>query len=77
MAAGELDAAVADEGGVAFRERADKVVGVGEPRRLSDCGGFGAWPAVGDVLRDGAAEEQHVLRHDRELPAQPGQRVVA
>ena len=69
LAAGELDAAVADQGGVAFRERYDEVVRVGLARGLFDLLRRRVRFSVGDVLRDAAAKQQHFLRHHGHLAA--------
>ena len=76
LAARKLDAALADPRLVAFGEAGDEVVGIGLAGRFGDLGLRGARFAVGNIVRDGAAKEQHVLRHDRHLPAQIEQLVV-
>jgi hypothetical protein len=50
-------------------------VGVGLSGRVDDLRLRRARLTVGDVLADGAAEQQHVLRHNRRLVAQVMQRV--
>ena len=62
LAAGQLDAALADQGGVALRQARDEVVGVGEPRRRLDLRLRRAGPAVGDVLA-------RAMRWNRTAPA--------
>ena len=49
---------------------------VGLPRRPGNLLRARARLAVGDVFRHGAAEEEHLLRHDGHLRAQVAQRVA-
>src|SRR5438093_209860 len=77
LAAREFYAALADDRLVPLREARDEVVGIGLAGGVLDLGLAGAGTAVGDVLGDRAAEQQHVLRHDRHLLAQLAERVVA
>ena len=70
LPAGQLHAALADARLIALRKGADEVVGVGLAGRLDHLRFRRARPAVGDVVEDRAAEQQHVLRHHRHLLAQ-------
>ena len=55
----------------------DHLVEPRPPRRLLDLRLGGVEPAVGDVLADGAGEEEDILLDDADLPPQRGQRHVA
>ena len=63
LAAGKLDAAFARDGVEALRQLLDELQGVCLARRLADLLHGGVGPAVGDVLGDGAMEQQRLLRH--------------
>ena len=67
LAAGELDAALADDGVVAFGEALGELVDAGDAAGLQELllGGVGAREE--DVLADGAVEEEGLLQDDAEL----------
>src|SRR5262245_30365111 len=58
LAAGELDAAFADERVVLLGKADDEFVGVGAAGSIFDFGVGGVVAAVGDVVADGAVEEE-------------------
>ena len=70
LAARQLNTALSRRGSGNPRETGDELVGVGLVGRLDHLGLGRARFAVGDVLQDRAAEQQHILRHDRHLPTQ-------
>ena len=70
LAAGKLDAAFARDGVEALRQLLDELQGVCLARRLADLLHGGVGPAVGDVLGDGAMEQQRLLRHVGDTAAQ-------
>ena len=76
LTAGELDAAVADGGLVTLGEGLDEGVGVGETGGLFDLGLGGPGSTVGDVVGDRTTEQEDLLRDERELIAEIGERVV-
>ena len=69
LAAGELDAALADDGVVAFGEALGELVDAGDAAGFHELllGGVGAGEA--DVFADGAVEEEGLLEDDAELLA--------
>src|SRR6185312_4802838 len=67
LAAGELDPAVADDGGVFLGKALDEFRGVGLPRRRPDLLLARPRPAVTDVLGNGTAEQDDILRHERHV----------
>src|SRR5262249_37040186 len=69
LAARELQSALADRGLVAVGKRRDEVVNLRQPRRLLDLLAVGAGAAIGDVVADRVVEEDGVLRHDADGPA--------
>src|SRR5262249_42627165 len=77
LAAGEFDTAVADQGLVALGKAGDKIVRIGLAGGVLDIGATSTGSAVGDVVGNGAAKQQYLLRHDRHLVTQMAQRVVA
>src|SRR6185437_6632504 len=74
LAAGELEAALADRRLVAVRQGGDEIADAGEARRLLDLVRRGARLAVGDVVEDAVVEKHGVLRHDADRLAQAGLR---
>ena len=70
LAAGELDAALADDGVVGFREALGELIDAGGAAGKEKLlfGGVGAGEE--DVLADGAVEEERVLQDDAELRAE-------
>ena len=72
LPAGEGDAFLADQGVVALREGEDHIVDGGSPGGGFDhfLVGHVAPNAIGDVLADGAGEEEGLLFHDADLLAQ-------
>ena len=70
LAAGELQAALADLGLVAVRRQPDEAVDLREPRRLLDLGVGRVPAAVADVVADGVVEQHGVLRHHADGGAQ-------
>ena len=64
LAAGELDAALADERVVLIRQLDDELVRVGAAGGVLDVGVGGVVPTVGDVVAHGSVEEKDVLLHD-------------
>src|ERR1017187_8442402 len=73
LSAGELDAAVADHGLVAFREAHDEIVGQRGFGGGADAVGRYAVTAVGDVVRHRVIKQESVLRHQADLASQAGQ----
>ena len=76
LAAGQAHALGAELGVVALGEGLDELVRRGRLGGVDDLVRGGV-RAVGDVLADGAGEEDRVLQDDRDLVAQPGCRAVA
>ena len=70
LAAGELQAALADLGLVTLRRHADEIVDLGEPRRFLDLGIARLPAAVPDVVADGVVEQDRVLRDHADRHAQ-------
>ena len=62
--------ALAQLGVVALRQGGDKAVCGRLLRRRDDRLPGRAWRAIGDVVGDGGAEDERVLRHERDLGAQ-------
>ena len=77
LAAGELDAPVADVGVVAFFLLADEVVGARDARGGFDFFTGGVLFAEGDVVEEGVVEEDRVLVHISHQGAQVAQAHVA
>ena len=77
LAAGELQAALADLGLVAVRRHADEAVDLREPRGLLDLGVARLPAAVADVVADGVVEQHGVLRDHADRGAQRLLRHVA
>ncbi len=73
LAAGELDAPLADDRVVALRQLLDELVAVGDAGRPEDLLPRGVGPRVGDVLEDRTVEEEVVLEDDADLRAVVGQ----
>jgi len=69
LSAGEADAALADEGVVSEVEFGDEAVGVGGLGGVFDVALGGVALGVGDVLGDGAVEEEDILFDDAEESA--------
>src|SRR5207244_10725519 len=63
----EVDAFFPRKSVVAIREGGNDVVRVGRPGGGHDLLVAGGDPSVTDVVPDGAAEEVHLLRHQRDL----------
>ena len=70
LAAGELEAALADERLVALRQAHDEVVDVGQPCRALDVRRRGVRASVRDVVVDAVVEQHRVLRHHADRGAQ-------
>ena len=70
LPAGKPCPAFTDEGVIAVREFADKVVDIGAPGGFNDLVHGGARSAVGDVVPDGAGEEIDVLLDHADLASQ-------
>ena len=70
LAAGKLQAVLADRGVVAGREAFDEIVSVGRLRRGDDFAFAGAELAERDVVADRAAEKMHDLAHIGDVLAQ-------
>ena len=66
LAAGETDAAFADERVVFVRKLFDEIRGGGDFRGGGDLFGRGVRNAVGDVLRDRSVEEEDILQDETE-----------
>ena len=64
---GQRRGPLAEDGVVAVGQGHDEVVGGRLLRRGDDVLGRGALPAVGDVLGDGAAEQDRLLQHHADL----------
>ena len=77
FAAGELEAALADFGFVAFRRQPDEAVDLRHPRRLLHLGVGRVPAAVADVVTDGVVEQHRVLRDHADGGAQRCLRDVA
>ena len=69
LAAGELDAALADHRVVALLELRDELVAVRDAADALDLRARRVRPREGDVLGDRAVEEEVVLQHDAEVRA--------
>ncbi len=69
LAAGELDAALADDGVVLLREALGELVDAGDAAGFHDLLFGGLRAAEEDVLADGAVEEEGLLEDDAELLA--------
>ena len=72
LPAGERHAALADHGAVALGELADGLVHAGDARGAADLRLAGARLRGGDVLRYRAGEEEGLLQHEPDVPAQVG-----
>ena len=70
LAEREAEAALAELRVVAVLEPLDELVGADGARGRLDLVAGRVGPAEGDVLGDGAGEEEALLRHDPELAAQ-------
>src|SRR5690348_10556797 len=70
LAAGESGATLRHHGIVALRQLHDEFFGVGDPRRATDLLVAGVGTTEGDVLANGATEEQGVLEHQADLVAE-------
>ena len=70
LAAGEVEAAFAEDGVVAVRQGGDEVVGRGDLRGLFDLGERRLGMAEGDVGRDGVAEQKCLLKDEADVPPQ-------
>ena len=77
LAARKLPTALADLCVIAAREPDDEIVGVRSLRRGNDRVAADPVVAVRDVLGDARGEEHRILQHDRELPAEILQLVIA
>src|SRR5262249_47773664 len=64
LAAGELEAALADDRPIAVRQSDDEVVNAGEPGSLLDLHARRVRAAISDVVIDRVVEQHRVLRHD-------------
>jgi hypothetical protein len=73
LATGEANAALADEGGVAFGQTPNEFIDEGRACGRADLLGRGAGLAVADVVGDAAREDHRLLRHHRDARAQIGQ----
>ena len=73
LAAREPHAAIADRRVVALRQVENELFGVRFARRHLDLGPRRVEPAVTDIFADRSAEQQRLLRHDRDRAAQRGQ----
>ena len=69
LAPGERRAVLGDVRPVPARQAGHEVVDVGGARRRLDLLVAGVQPSVADVVGDGAAEEDGLLRHQRDLAA--------
>ena len=76
LAAGERGAVLGDVRPVPARQPGHEVVDVGGARRRLDLLVVGVETSVADVVGDGAAEEDGLLRHQRDLAAQRTQPVA-
>jgi len=77
LAAGEEPAPLPNPRLVTLRQRLDEAVRLGEPGGALHLRERHLWPAVGDVGADGVVEDQRLLRHERDLRAQAGERHLA
>src|ERR1700736_818484 len=64
LAAGELDAAFADDGFVLVREALGELVDAGDAAGFKELGFGGIWPGKQDVLANGSVEEEGLLQDD-------------
>ncbi len=76
LPAGELDAALADEGVVALRQVVDELVGIGGLGGRDHLGLGGIRAAEEQVLAHRAVEEEDILQDDADLPAQALEGVI-
>ena len=67
LPAGEVRAALLDQCVVAFGELVDELVGAGEPGDLDDAGARHRRIGEGDVLVNGAVEQEVLLQHDADV----------
>ena len=67
---GQLRAALADLGVIAVRQLCDELLRADRRRGIADLALVGVGSAEGDVLADGAAEQERLLGHDPHLRAQ-------
>ena len=77
LAAGEFDAALADERVVLVGQLDDELVGVGAAGGVFDLGVGGVVAAVGDVVAHRAVEQEHVLLDDGQQVAVGAEAEVA
>ena len=71
LPAGEVGAALLDQCVVAFGELVDELVGAGEPGDLDDARARHRRIGEGDVLVDGAVEQEVLLQHDADVAPEP------
>src|SRR5690606_36949070 len=76
LTAGQLDTALADDGVEPVGQLLDDAVELGAACCLPDLLLRGVEPAEGDVLPDGAAEQEDILLDDADLSPQRGERHV-
>ena len=76
LAARQREAPLADLGAVALGQRRDELVGAGEAGRPLDVDLVGVGVGEGDVGGDRVAEQERVLEHEADGPAQLEQRHV-
>ena len=72
LSARQIGAALLDHGVVAFRQLVDEFVGSGEASDLDDLRARHGRIGEGDVLVNGAVEQQVLLQNDADMAAQPG-----
>jgi len=70
LATRQFDAALADKRLERERQMVDEFVGMGEPRRIDDLVDRSARLAIGDILGERAVEQERVLGHEADRPAQ-------
>ena len=71
LPAGEVAAVLADQRVIAFRQRHDELMRAGELRRPDHRLERQARISQGDVVADGAVEEEVLLEHHADLPPEP------
>jgi hypothetical protein len=64
LAAGELDAAFADDGFVPVGEALGELVDAGDAAGFEELGFGGVWPGKQDVLANGSIKEEGLLQND-------------
>src|SRR5690606_10932198 len=72
LAAGQLQAALTDPGGIAIWQMLDEIVDRSAPRRRFDLCLSGTGTAIADIVTDRVVEQHRVLRDDADGRPQRG-----